>query len=186
MMGFQRLGLAEMARIRWDRRIKWKKALRNKPQKAVLDCIHRYGEFLDALLSPVSEVWMVYPCNFPHPSVWFFEILEEWEASGHWHEGLNNKGEVLAAIRSANKKLWDRSGNPFSQPATHLLIDRALIMAGDDRTSPETGEVPRFWSDYYRPFVDARRKIATHLATHGQFFSRKDGKLARGKKVKPK
>ncbi len=116
------------------------------------------------LLNLIDEVFLLEPCGYSHPAIWFREVFLENEAIGIYAktEGDAEKTAYMSEFSNANQQLWTLVSNPFSKPNTKALFDLALEMAERyDRFRP-----------HLRAFASSRRKLATYLRENTELLNK--------------
>lgn len=155
----RKLILAEVIKLRWDSKFKIKGV--PKPLQAQLKIV---GELTNNLLNLIDEVFLLEPCGYPHPAIWFREVFLENEAIGIYTktEGDAEKAAYMSEFGNANQQLWTLASNPFTKPNTKALFDLALEMAERyDRFTP-----------HLRAFTRSRRKLATYLRKNTELLNK--------------
>lgn len=142
--------LAEMIRIKWGANLV-------KIPRSIKPRITAAGEVLCRLLDLCSELWMLTPKHYTHPAWLFVDLFREWDV---WGTVRVNAGEDTAfatlhrQIQTENQRLTECE-NPFTTPTAKEFFDIATQMAAR--------KGGRFLTQTYRPFVQARKALASSM-----------------------
>ena len=157
------LVLAVMIRKKWHSK-SYVPRLRGESKRGV----YLEADLFVALLNLVSETFLLEP-HYGHPALWFMNVVLELEFSPTFP--TTGKTEHTARVRSQNKILLSPESladNPFEQPATKLLLNKAIHHAL---------QKDRFRTTSYTPFVRARMALTSFVAVHPLFMKDQQGSV---------
>lgn len=157
------LVLAVMIRKKWDSKF-YAPRLRGEIKQGV----YLEADLFVALLNLVSETFLLEP-HYGHPALWFMNVVLELEILPTFP--TTGKTEHTARVRSQNKILLSPESladNPFEQPATKLLLNKAIHHAL---------QKDRFRTTSYTPFVRARMALTSFVAAHPLFMKDQQGSV---------